>query len=70
MTEQEKKGLLENVINLLEGIHNNTAIDTDPQKTLIEGLNKVFSDNRLNRTRLNYAIEKLNELKLNLNLPQ
>ncbi len=70
MTEQEKKGLLENVVNLLEGIHNNTAIDTDPQKTLIEGLNKVFSDNRLNRTRLNYAIEKLNELKLNLNLPQ
>ena len=67
MTRQEQKGLIENVVNLLEGIHNNTAIDTDPQKTLIEGLNKVFSDNRLNRTRLNYAIEKLNELKLNLN---
>ena len=70
MTKQEEKFLVENVVNLLEGIHNNTAIDTDPQKTLISELNKVFNDNRLNRTRLNYAIEKLNELKLNLNLTQ
>ena len=70
MTQQEQKFLVENVVDLLKSIHDKTATDTDPQKTLIEGLNKVFNDNRLNRTRLNYAIEKLNELKLNLNLTQ
>lgn len=67
MTQQEQKFLVENVVDLLKSIHDKTATDTDPQKTLIAELNKVFNDNRLNRTRLNYAIEKLNELKLNLN---
>ena len=63
MTRQEQKGLIENVVSLLEGVHEKTHIDINTQKTVLEILTNVLNDNRLNRTRLIYVIEKLNELK-------
>tara|TARA_Y100000015_G_scaffold16571_1_gene15923 strand:- start:553 stop:759 length:207 start_codon:yes stop_codon:yes gene_type:complete len=67
MTQQEQKGLVENVVNLLEGIHDNTPTKADPQKSLVEVLAKQYNENRITRIRLKYAIDKLKELKLNLN---
>jgi|TARA_R100000479_G_scaffold133967_1_gene71306 hypothetical protein len=67
MTQQEKKGLLENVVHLLEGIHENTPTKADPQKTLVEVLAKHYNENRITRIRLKYAIDKLKELQPHLN---
>ncbi|QDP66827.1 MAG: hypothetical protein Unbinned5213contig1001_15 [Prokaryotic dsDNA virus sp.] len=67
MTRQEKQGLIENLVSLIESIKENTTTYTDPQKTIVETLTKVYSQNTHNKTKLDYIVKKLNELKLNLN---
>jgi UV DNA damage repair endonuclease len=66
MTVQEQQGLVENVIFLLETIKSKTLTETLEQETTLESLEKVHRENLINKTKLKYCIDKLNQLKPNI----
>ena len=66
MTLQEKQGLVENIVFLLETIKSNTLTETLENETTIESLEKVHRENLINKTKLKYCIDKLNQLKPNI----
>ena len=68
MTQQEKKGLVENIVFLLETIQKNTLNETLENETTVESLENVYRQNTINKTKLKYCINKLNELKPNIKL--